>query len=108
MARSSTSTITAVEISVATKAPGLWDVVFFNDSKTTVEFVVLLLLNIFNKDYDTATMLTEKIHTEGRAVVATYSNEIAGTKRDECVAAARNNGFPLKVEIEPTATGAKL
>jgi ATP-dependent Clp protease adaptor protein ClpS len=108
MARSASSTTTAIETKIATKPPGLWDVVIFNDAKTTMEFVVLLLVNVFNLSPTKSTALAEKINDLGRSAVATFSHEIAGTKRDECVALARANGFPLKVEIEPTATGAKL
>ena len=92
----------ATSTELALKRPTLFDVVFFNDKKTHYEFVVLVLMHLFGKDYETATELTGYIHEKGRAVVATYTYEIAATKRDETVATARANGHPLKVEIEPS------
>ena len=83
------------------KTPSMFDVVFFNDNKTFYEFVVLVLIQFFNKDYDSAVELTDMIHRKGRYPVATYTYEIAAAKRDETVATARANGHPLRVEIEP-------
>ena len=87
---------------LALARPTLFDVIFFNDKKTHYEFVVLVLMHLFGKDYETAIELTGYIHEKGRAVVATYNYEIAATKRDESVATARANGHPLRVEIEPS------
>jgi len=94
------------ETVVATKLrpPSLYDVIFFDDNKTHYEFVVLLLMHIFGKSYDDATDLTNKISERGREVVATYSYEVAATKRDECISTARANGHPLRVEIEPSSS----
>jgi ATP-dependent Clp protease adaptor protein ClpS len=97
------NTETEVVTKTKLKPPSLYDVVFFNDNKTHYEFVVLILMHIFGKSYDDATELTTRIHSKGRESVATYSYEIASTKRDECIATARANGHPLRVEIEPAA-----
>ena len=72
----------ATSTELALKRPTLFDVVFFNDKKTHYEFVVLVLMHLFGKDYETATELTGYIHEKGRAVVATYTYEIAATKRE--------------------------
>lgn len=105
---SSTVTTTEVSDKTATKvaSPSLYDVVFFNDQKTHHEFVVLILMHLFSKSYDQAVDLTNYVHENGRAAVATYTYEIALTKRDETVATARSNGHPLRVEIEPSNTRA--
>jgi ATP-dependent Clp protease adaptor protein ClpS len=96
-----TQVVTKTEL----KPPSLYDVVFFNDNKTHYEFVVLILMHIFSKSYDTAMELTNQIHEKGREAVATYSYEIAATKRDEAISTARANGHPLRVEIEPNSYG---
>jgi len=80
--------------------PKMFDVIFYNDAKTYFEFVVLVLMQFFNKDLHQATDLTHSIHQKGRAPVATYTYEVAAAKRDETVATARANGHPLRVEIE--------
>lgn len=101
MANAATNTETVVDTKL--QPPSLYDVIFFDDHKTHYEFVVLLLMHIFGKSYSDATGLTDKIAERGREAVATYSYEIAATKRDECISTARANGHPLRVEIEPSS-----
>ncbi len=97
-------TLNVVAPSVAqttmTKPPSMFDVVFFDDNKTYFEFVVLVLMQLFNKDLITAQEIATAISERGRLTVATYTYEVAAAKRDETVATARNNGHPLRVEIE--------
>ena len=97
-----TSTTTQIQ------PPSLYDVIFFNDQKTHYEFVVLILMHLFGKSYEQATEITDYIHANGKATVGTYVHEIASTKRDEAIQTARNNGHPLKVEIEPSSIQADL
>jgi ATP-dependent Clp protease adaptor protein ClpS len=94
-----------VNVSTVTKVkpPAMWNVVFYNDNKTYYEFVILVLMQLFGKTYDQAAELTTAIHDEGKQTVATYTYEIAHSKRDETIQLARANGHPLKVEIEPQA-----
>jgi ATP-dependent Clp protease adaptor protein ClpS len=91
-----------VDVAIKIKPPSMFDVIFYNDSKTHYEFVMLLLMQLFGKDYDQAYELTNQIHKKGRHTVATYTYEVAAAKRDEAVSTARANGHPLRVEIEPT------
>jgi ATP-dependent Clp protease adaptor protein ClpS len=91
-----------VDVRTTIKPPSMFDVIFYNDSKTHFEFVMLLLMQLFGKDYDQACELTDLIHKKGRSTVATYTYEVAAAKRDESVSTARANGHPLRVEIEPT------
>lgn len=101
MTTTSTDVILVTAQDTDIKPPSMFDVVFFNDNKTYFEFVVLVLMQFFGKDYDTAVSLTDQIHQKGRQAVATYTWEVAAAKRDETVATARANGHPLRVEIEP-------
>lgn len=90
-----------VVTTTAIKPPSMFNVIFYNDNKTYYEFVMLVLMQLFGKDYEQAYELTDLIHKKGRAVVATYTYEVAAAKRDEAVSTARANGHPLRVEIEP-------
>ena len=85
---------------VSLQPPKMWNVVLYNDDKTTMEFVILVLMQIFHKNFDQARDITLHIHENGKGVAGTYSLEVASQKRDDTLAAARTNGFPLKVEIE--------
>lgn len=87
---------------VVVQPPRMWNVVLFNDDTTSMEFVILILMQVFHKSLDDATDIMMNIHENGRGVAGTYSHEIASTKKDETIAVARSNGFPLQVEIEPT------
>lgn len=86
---------------VTMKPPRMWDVILHNDEKTTMEFVVLVLMQIFHRSFDQASEIMMHIHEHGKGVAGTYSHEVATTKRDETLSAARNNGFPLQCEIQP-------
>lgn len=89
-----------VEEEVEIKLPKLWRVILHNDNKTTIEFVVLLLMNVFHKGTHEATELTLQIHQEGAAIAGVYPHEIAENKMRVCIDAARGKGYPLKVTIE--------
>lgn len=101
MSNTQSTTQTAEKTMTKVQPPSMFDVIFYNDNKTYFEFVVLILMQLFNKDLDQATEITHLIHQKGRAPVATYTYEVAAAKRDETVATARANGHPLRVEIEP-------
>lgn len=88
------------EESIEIKVPNLWRVIFHNDDKTTMEFVIFLLLEVFHKSMQEATAITLEVHTQDAAVVGVYTHEIAENKMNVCVTTARQQGFPLNVSIE--------
>ena len=45
------------------------DVVFYNDDYTTMDFVVEVLVSIFNKSHDDAENLMQTVHENGSAVI---------------------------------------
>lgn len=73
-----------------------------NDDVTTMEFVVEILQDIFNMTLEHATATMLEIHHNDYAVVGTYSYDIAQTKAEMTIRQARENGFPLRVTVEPT------
>jgi ATP-dependent Clp protease adaptor protein ClpS len=85
---------------IAMQPPKMWNVILYNDDKTTMEFVVLVLMQIFHKSFEEASDIMMNIHDTGKGIAGTYSNEVATQKKEEAIAAARTNGFPLRVEIE--------
>ena len=85
---------TAVEL----RYPPRFDVIIFNDDYTPVEFVIKLLVEIFNKNVDTAKELTMTIHDHGQAVAGTYNFEIAEQKTTEALATSRASGHPLQLK----------
>ncbi len=83
-----------------TKPPGLYQVVLLNDDYTPMEFVVMVIQHFFQHDVDTATHIMLKIHHEGRGVCGVYTKDVAATKVELVLAAARRDGHPLQCIME--------
>lgn len=83
-----------------TKEPSSYNVIYINDETTTWEFVVESLKIVFNYTEEAAMSMTNQIHEEGSAVVATLPYEIAEQKGVEATIMARSHGFPLQIKIE--------
>jgi len=81
--------------------PPLYRVIYVNDEKTTMEFVVSSLIEFFEYTSETAETITVDIHEKGSAIVALLPYEIAEQKGIEVTLSARSNGFPLTIKIEP-------
>jgi ATP-dependent Clp protease adaptor protein ClpS len=84
-----------------TKPPQMYQVVLLNDDFTPMEFVVLVIQEFFNKDRETATQIMLKIHLQGKGVCGVFSRDVAATKVDQVLDAARKAGHPLQCLSEP-------
>lgn len=84
-----------------TQPPRMHHVVLLNDDFTPMEFVVLVLQEFFNKDRESATQIMLKIHLEGRGVCGVFPKDIAATKVEQVLDAARQAGHPLQCMHEP-------
>lgn len=71
-----------------------------NDDHTPMEFVISLLVEIFDRDLATAKAITMMVHQEGKGVAGTYFYEIAEQKAAEASAISRHNRYPLKITLE--------
>jgi ATP-dependent Clp protease adaptor protein ClpS len=100
MANNDTKTTQKIEIREDISPPSLYNVIFVNDNVTTVDFVIAVLVNLFDYNSDEAIILCQKVHEEDAAIVAVYPYELAEQKALETTMMARNNSFPLIVKIE--------
>jgi ATP-dependent Clp protease adaptor protein ClpS len=82
--------------------PSLYQVVMLNDDYTPMEFVIHVLQQYFQHDLDTATLIMLKIHHEGRGVCGVYPKDVAATKVELVLAAARRDQHPLQCLMEAT------
>jgi ATP-dependent Clp protease adaptor protein ClpS len=82
------------------RAP-LWKVILHNDNKTTMDFVVWVLMAFFGHDIDKARKLMLQVHETGQGVAGVYPREVAEHKKDQTESKARTEKFPLVVTIEP-------
>ena len=89
-------------IGVDIQEPRKYNVVFHNDDVTPMCFVVDVLCKIFHKNPQDAEKLMLKVHTEGRAVVGTYSLDIAASKASKAIHIAKENNYPLNITVEPS------
>jgi ATP-dependent Clp protease adaptor protein ClpS len=83
-----------------TKPPALYQVVMLNDDYTPMEFVVMVLQRYFHRDIDTATHIMLLIHHDGRGVCGVYPKDVAATKVELVLTAARREGHPLQCIME--------
>ena len=81
--------------------PTNFNVLFHNDDVTTMDFVVMLLVTVFGRQQDEAIYLMLKVHHEGKAVVGTYTYDIARSKTEKATRIARDAGYPLRITYEP-------
>ena len=83
-----------------TEPPRMYQVVLLNDDYTPMEFVVMVLQEFFQRDLETATQIMLKIHHEGRGVCGVYTKDVAATKVESVLAAAKRSGHPLQCTME--------
>jgi ATP-dependent Clp protease adaptor protein ClpS len=82
------------------KEPSKYKVIVCNDDVTPVEFVVAMLVSVFNHEERQAINLTLTVHNRGSAVAGIYSFEIAEQKVLDATNMAQVNGYPLVVKME--------
>lgn len=82
------------------KKPKQYSVVMLNDDFTTMEFVIEVLVSIFNKNNIEANKIMMDVHAKGRGVVGIYPYDIAYTKVSVAMNMAKSEGFPFKIIIE--------
>ena len=80
--------------------PKKFNVVMYNDDFTTMEFVVSVLVDIFHKSEFEAERIMMAVHRSGKAIVGTYSYDIAVSKVTKATNRAKREGFPFRVTVE--------
>jgi ATP-dependent Clp protease adaptor protein ClpS len=83
------------------KPPQMHQVVMLNDDYTPMEFVVVVIQEFFGKDRESATQIMLKIHLDGKGVCGVYTRDVAHTKVEQVLDAARQAGHPLQCVSEP-------
>lgn len=85
---------------IEVEIPKNYNVILLNDDYTAIEFVIYVLMTIFKKSKEEAFSLAKSIHNSGKGIAGTYTREIAETKTIQCETLAKENGYPLKADIE--------
>jgi ATP-dependent Clp protease adaptor protein ClpS len=92
---------TNVRARVDVKEPPMFRVIYLNDDKTALDFVIASLVDHFAYNALDAEAVTLSIHEQGAAVVAVLPYEIAEQKGIEVTVSARSEGYPLQIKLEP-------
>lgn len=79
----------------------MFKVLLLNDHYTTMEFVVMVLEQVFHKTADEAMQIMLAVHKAGKGVAGVYPREVAETKIAIARHLARKDGFPLQCVMEP-------
>ncbi|AYE33195.1 ATP-dependent Clp protease adaptor ClpS [Clostridium septicum] len=85
---------------VKIKKPKNFKVIMHNDDFTTMEFVVAILMDIFNKDINEANKVMLDVHKSGRGIAGIYPYDIALSKVSKAMSLAREEGFPFNLTVE--------
>ncbi|MBW1726128.1 MAG: ATP-dependent Clp protease adapter ClpS [Deltaproteobacteria bacterium] len=80
--------------------PPMYKVLLHNDDYTTMEFVVEILMLVFNKPPEEAVEIMLNVHQKGIGICGIYTYEVSETKVNTVHDLARQNGFPLKCTME--------
>ena len=80
--------------------PPMYKVLLHNDNYTTMEFVVEVLIYIFNKSPEEAVRIMLNVHHSGIGLCGVYTYEVSETKVETVHTLAREHGFPLKCTME--------
>ena len=96
--RFDTGTITRTK--PKTQRPNLYRVLLLNDDYTPMEFVVLVLQDVFNTTREDAMRIMLHVHNKGVGECGIYPYEVAETKVTRVMDTARKNQHPLQCVME--------
>ncbi len=86
---------------VITQEPRKYKVIMHNDDVTTMDFVIMVLQDVFFKSFKEAESIMLTIHNEGQAIVGIYTYDIAQSKVLKVKRLAQEQKFPLKLTVQP-------
>lgn len=81
--------------------PRKYKVILHNDDFTPMDYVVEVLINYFNKDFETATQIMLNVHQKGKGLCGIFPKDVAETKVHLVTQDAIQQGHPLKCTFEP-------
>jgi ATP-dependent Clp protease adaptor protein ClpS len=82
------------------KRPSMWNIVFYNDDYTSMNFVEFVVKTVFHRSVLDALAFTLVVHTKGKGIAGTYTFEVAEQKQCEVLLMAKVEEHPLRVEVE--------
>lgn len=80
--------------------PSLYKVILLNDDYSTMDFVIHVLEDVFQKSPAEAYRIMMQVHQLGSGVAGIYPWEVAETKVETVSVMAKKAGFPLRAVTE--------
>ena len=80
--------------------PPLFKVLLHNDNYTTMDFVVFVLMHVFNRSETDSIQIMLQVHNQGIGIAGVFTYEVAETKVARVTALARENEYPLLCTLE--------
>lgn len=96
MSGTDTDVLERIEI----EEPKLYNVILLNDDVTPMQFVVQILIEIFNHNSKSAFDVMMAVHEKDAGVAGTYYKEIAVQKEIDTMRIAKSYAYPLVVKVE--------
>jgi ATP-dependent Clp protease adaptor protein ClpS len=80
--------------------PSLFKVLLLNDDYSTMDFVIHVLEDVFQKSPAEAFRIMMQVHQQGSGVAGVYPWEVAETKVETVAGMAKAAGYPLRAVTE--------
>ncbi|MEX1179600.1 MAG: ATP-dependent Clp protease adapter ClpS [Cucumibacter sp.] len=90
----------ATKLRTRVKRPSMYRVLLLNDDYTPMEFVVMILQEVFHKSKEDATRIMLHVHQQGVGECGIYPYEVAESKVTYVMDTARKNQHPLQCVME--------
>lgn len=91
---------TSFEVEAEVIEPKMQEIIIFNDDYTSVNFVIALLMRIFDKSMADAQNITQFVHNTGKGSCGIYPYDIAELKFEMATNFIRDNGMPLRIALQ--------
>lgn len=88
------------DITAKIKKPSLFKVILLNDDFTPMDFVIHILVDIFNHSAESANKVMVSVHEKGSGVAGRYTKEVAETKIYQVSKLAKEEKYPLRCKLE--------
>lgn len=85
-----------------TRKPSMYKVIMLNDDYTPMEFVVMVLEQVFNRNHEESVQIMLHVHQKGVGVCGVYTYEVAETKVAQVMdlAQQQQHQHPLQCTLE--------
>jgi ATP-dependent Clp protease adaptor protein ClpS len=91
----------ATDVDRKVEPPRLFQVLLHNDDYTTMDFVVMILMDVFHHSEKQAIEIMLRVHYQGIGLAGVFPYDIAETKVHKVAELARQAEFPLRCSLEP-------